>query len=158
MSPKSGIEKKFIRAGYMKRKKFKEVYVIRLETGERIVEKLIEFCEKAKIEAGYLSGIGTCRGAELGFFDWQTKKYSFKKFKGDYEITSFDGNISLFNGRPFLHAHIVLGDRHFHSWSGHLKEAEVLATCEIILTRLDGEFVRKTDKKSGLNLLRLSRP
>jgi predicted DNA-binding protein with PD1-like motif len=142
----------------MKRKKFKEVYVIRLETGERIVEKLIEFCEKAKIEAGYLSGIGTCRGAELGFFDWQTKKYSFKKFKGDYEITSFDGNISLFNGRPFLHAHIVLGDRHFHSWSGHLKEAEVLATCEIILTRLDGEFVRKTDKKSGLNLLRLSRP
>jgi len=153
MSPKSGIEKKFIRAGFMKHKKLKEVYVIRLKTGERIVEKLVEFCAKAKIEAGYLSGIGTCRGAELGFFDWQTKKYSFKKFKGDYEITSFDGNISLFNGRPFLHAHIVLGDRHFHSWSGHLKEAEVLATAEIFLTKLKGKLRREKSKPSGLNLL-----
>jgi len=142
----------------MKHKKLEEVYVIRLERGERIVEKLIEFCAKMNIKAGYLSGIGTRRGAELGFFDWETKKYSFKKFKGDFEITSFHGNISLFDGQPFLHAHIVLGDRDFRTWSGHLKEAEVLATAEIILTRLDGELVRKTDKKSGLNLLRLTKP
>ena len=137
----------------MKISKIEGHQVLRLETGERIVETLTAFCGREGIEAGSFTGIGTCRGAELGFFEWERKAYVFKKFEGDFEITALVGNVSVFEGKPHVHAHITLGDREFRAWAGHLREAETLATCEIVLRPLPGELVRKTDPASGLNNL-----
>ena len=137
----------------MRVKKLDSTFLLRLERGERIVETLTSFCSQKKIGAAYLNGLGTCRNAELGFFHIEAGAYAFKNFPGDSEITALHGNVSLVGGKPYIHVHIVLGDSQFRSWSGHLKEAEVLATCEIVLTRLKGKLIRKPDKKSGLNLL-----
>ena len=137
----------------MRFKKLDSTLVLRLERGERIVETLTSFCLHENIEFAHFSGLGTCRNAELGFFHIEAGAYAYKNFPGDCEITALHGNVSLVGGKPYIHAHIVLGDSRFQSWSGHLKEAEVLATCEIVLTRLKGKLIRKPDKKSGLNLL-----
>jgi uncharacterized protein len=136
-------------------KKLDTSYALRLERGERIVEALTAFCARAKIAAASFSGLGTCRNAEIGFFHIEAGAYAFRTFPEDCEITALTGNVNLVDGKPHVHAHIVLGDSLFRSWSGHLKEAEVLATCEIVLTRLKGTLVRKRDKKSGLNLLEI---
>jgi predicted DNA-binding protein with PD1-like motif len=134
----------------MKFRKTGGPYVLALSRGERIVETLAGFCGKETIRAGYFSGLGSCRGAELGFFDWNTKKYRFKKFSGDFEIAALQGNISLLNGRPFVHAHVVLGDKNFRCAAGHLKEAEVLAACEIVLVPLRTKLLRKLDTSSDI--------
>ena len=139
----------------MKIKRFGEGWVIRLETGERIVETLAAFCGKKKIRAGSFAGIGTCRGAELGFFDWEKKVYRWKKLKGDFEITALVGNVSLLEGKPLVHAHVTLGGRDFRAWAGHLKEAETLATCEIVLTPFPGELSRIPDAASGTSKLKI---
>ena len=139
----------------MKSKKFDSTYVLRLDRGERIVETLTAFCAKEKIAAAHFNGLGTCRGAELGFFHMEAGAYAFQTFPGDCEITALHGNISLVDGKPHVHAHAVLGDDQFRSWSGHLKEAEVLAVCEIVLTRLKGTLVRMRNEKSGLTPLDL---
>jgi len=139
----------------MKIKRFGEGWVIRLETGERIVAALAAFCMKKKIRAGSFTGIGTCRGAELGFFDWEKKKYRFKKLGGDYEITALVGNISVLEGQAFVHAHVTLGGRDFRPWAGHLKEAETLATCEIVLTPFRAELLRIHDAASGTSKLKI---
>ncbi len=141
----------------VKFRKFGTAFVLRLDTGERIVEAVAEFAKKNNVTAGFFYGVGTCRRAELGFFNWKTKKYSFKKLKGDFEIISLSGNISLLANQPVVHAHIVLGDREFRAWGGHLKEAEVLAVCEIFLTTLKGKLIREMFPQAGLNLLRLTR-
>lgn len=137
----------------MRSRKFEAAYILRFERGERIVEVLTAFCAREKIRAAAFSGLGTCRNADIGFFHIEAGAYAFRSFPEDCEITALTGNVSLADGKPHVHAHIVLGDSAFRSWSGHLKEAEVLATCEIVLTRLKGTLVRKRDPKSGLNLL-----
>ncbi len=141
----------------MRHLKKHSIYVIRLERGERIIGSLTAFCLRRKIRAAVFQGIGTCRRAELGFFRLTEKRYSFRTFRGEHEITSLQGNISLLGGKPFVHAHIVLGGPDFTSRSGHLKEAEVLATCEIFLLPWPGVLRRRSDPATGLNLLEWGR-
>jgi len=137
----------------MKYKKIESTYVIRLERGEKIIEKLLDLCKKEKTRAGYFMGLGALSDIELQHFNLATKEYSPKKLSGQYEITSLHGNISEMSGKSYIHAHIAVGDSQFNSWSGHLKEAIVSATCEIFLVKLDGIIHRKKDKGTGLNLL-----
>ncbi len=137
----------------MKYKKIESTYVIRLETGEKVIEKLLGLCEKEKIKAGYFNGLGALSEVELRHFNLMTKEYSSKKLSGLYEITSLHGNISEMSGKSYIHAHIVVGDSQLNSWSGHLNEATVSATCEIFLVKVDGVITRKKDEATGLNLL-----
>ena len=137
----------------MRYKKIQSTYVIRLEKGEKIIERLLGFCEKEKVKAGYFNGLGAVSEAELGHYDLGKKEYSSKKLSGQYEIASFHGNISEMSGKSYVHAHIVVGDNGFSSWCGHLKEAVISATCEILLTRLDTAISRKKEEQTGLNLL-----
>jgi predicted DNA-binding protein with PD1-like motif len=137
----------------MKHIKSGATYILRLDRGERIVETLTRFCEKRKVRAGYFFGIGTCRRAELGFFRMGHKRYSFRTFPGEYEIASLQGNVSLRNGSAFVHAHIVISGPDFLARGGHLKEAEVLATCEIALSLFSRPLARTLSRSSGLNLL-----
>jgi len=137
----------------MRYRKTQSAYVIRLEKGEKVVERLLELCAKERVGAGYFSGLGAVSEAELGYFNLEKKEYSWQKFSGQFEITSFQGNISEMSGKSYIHAHIVIGDSEFSSWSGHIKEAVVGPTCEIFLTKLDTAISRKKDKETGLNLL-----
>jgi len=137
----------------MKHIKAGSTYVIRLDRGEKLVETLIRFCEKRKVRSAHFQGIGTCRRAELGYFRMGKKRYSFRTFRGEYEIASLQGNVSLLDGKSFVHAHIVIGGPDFLARGGHLKEAEVLATCEIVLSPFSRALTRKHFPSSGLKLL-----
>jgi predicted DNA-binding protein with PD1-like motif len=137
----------------MRYKKIESTYVIRLERSEKVIEILLELCEKEKIRAGYFNGLGAVSEVELQHFNLTTKEYSSKKLSGQYEITSLHGNVSEMSGKSYIHAHIVVGDNQFNSWSGHLGEATISATCEIFLVKLDGVVDRKKDEETGLNLL-----
>lgn len=137
----------------MKFRKIESTYVMRLEKEERLIEKLLEFCEEEEIRAGYFTGLGALSELELGHFNLATREYSSKTFSGQYEIVSLHGNVSILDDKSYIHAHIVVGDSEFRSWGGHLKEATVGATCEIYLTKLETVLRRKKDEKIGLNLL-----
>lgn len=128
-------------------------YVIRLEKGERLVEKLTEFCKEKNIHSGIFNGIGAVLAAEIGFYNLGKKEYEFKKFNQLLEIASLIGNVSLVDGEPFLHIHVVVSDNNFQCFGGHLKEAIVGATCEVYLTDFELTLVRKFDSEIGLNLL-----
>ena len=137
----------------MKYQKMDSIYIIRLERGEKIIERLLEFCEKEKIKAGYFNGLGAVNEIELGHFDLTTKKYTLLNLSGQFEIASLHGNISTFENKSYIHAHITVGDKKFNSSSGHLKEATISATCEIFLVKVEGQLRRKKDKETELNLL-----
>lgn len=130
-------------------------YVLRFETGDLLIASLAQFCGKHGVGAGTFAGIGSCRRTELGFFDPKTKKYAFKIYRGAREIAALNGNISLMDGRPFVHAHAVLAGRDYRAVAGHLREAEILAAGEVVLTVLPGKLVRERDAASGTNKLRI---
>jgi len=134
---------------------FGPTYLIRLDEGEKIIESLRSLCEQDKITAGFLNGLGAVREAELGWFDRDAKDYRVLRVEEPCEIVSLYGNVSLLDGQPFLHCHIVLADGGFGVRGGHLREAVVSATCEITLTRFFDEIRRKRDKSTGVYLLDL---
>ena len=136
-------------------KKIGEVFVVSLERGERIVENLAKICERENIRAALLQGIGLCRDPEIGFFDARAGSYLFRRLEGEFEIAALTGNVALFEGKPFVHAHVVLGDRDMKTMSGHLREAEVAAACEVVITPLPGILERAADPGSPLRKLRL---
>jgi hypothetical protein len=130
-------------------------YIIRLDAGERVIETLRSLCERDGIGSGFFSGLGAVNEAELGHFDPATGDYFWTKLSGSYEIVSLYGNITVVDGKPFIHAHASLGDETFAVRGGHLREAVVSMTCEITLTRFKDDIGRKRDEATGLFLLDL---
>jgi len=130
-------------------------YVIRLDAGERIVETVKSLCERDAIGGGYFYGLGAVGEAEIGHFDPGSNAYSWTRMPGPSEIVSLYGNITTVDGKPFIHAHIALGDRAFAVRGGHLKDAVVSASCEITLVRFRDDIGRKKDAATGLMRLAL---
>jgi predicted DNA-binding protein with PD1-like motif len=134
---------------------FGPTYIIRLDGGEKIIQSLKFLCEQDRIGAGVLNGLGAVSEAELGWFDKDLKDYRTVRIQEPCEIVSLHGNISLLEGKPYLHCHIALGDKTFGVRGGHLREAVVSAACEVILTRFFDDIERKKDEATGLYRLDL---
>ena len=128
-------------------------FILRLNRGEEVFTEIKNFAEKASITAGYFSGIGACGEAELGSFNFQTKKYENQIFTGDLEILSLTGNVSLLNGQVALHAHTCLAKPDFSTIGGHVQRMVVSVTCEIFFIKLEGKMERKLDPEMNINLL-----
>ncbi|MCP3684872.1 MAG: DNA-binding protein [bacterium] len=137
----------------MKSKKTKQGYVIRLESGERVMDSITTFCLTNGIEGGYFWGIGEASEAELMHYCHTTKKYSSKRIVAPLEIASLTGNVSVMDGEWVVHAHGVVADVTMQAFAGHLKEAIVSTSCEIVLVRIEDTIRRIHDEKLNLNLL-----
>lgn len=123
--------------------------------GEEVVQTLEQFFEQQNISSGTISGIGAVKDVELGFYDPEKKEYNSQLFRDDFEIVHFIGNISLRDNRPFLHAHIAVGDSSFRVLGGHLFSAIVSVTGEFVLTPFSKPIHRIHDEETGLKLLDL---
>jgi predicted DNA-binding protein with PD1-like motif len=137
----------------MKFKKFGNKWVVSINIGEEIVETLKKFCKDNNIKLGTISGIGAVKGATIGFYNLETKKYYPKELDGDYEITSLLGNISTMDGEVYLHLHITLADSTYNAFGGHLNSAVIGGVGEFIIEEIDGEVKRGFNEEVGLNLL-----
>lgn len=127
--------------------------IVRLETGERIIETLSALCAAEGIRAASITGVGTCVEAELGSLDWETKTHRPRRIEEHCEIAALVGNVSVQDGAIVVHLHATLADAECRSLSGHLHEAVIKATAEIVITPLPGELRRSRDPLTGLNLI-----
>lgn len=140
----------------MKIKKIRNTYIVRLEKGEEVMKTLKKCCEENNIACGSIVGIGGTCDASIQWYDSTTKKFISKKLPTtNYEITSLIGNVSLVDGKPFLHIHITLSDETYHTFGGHLESAVIGVTGEIIINAVDERISRKYDEKFGLKFLDL---
>jgi len=140
----------------MKVKKLESCWVIRLQKGEEIIATLTEFTQQKKIKGAFFFGLGVAHDVTLGYFDAHKKSYIKKRFAGEHEFTSLSGNISHFGKQVIVHAHATITDRRFRAFGGHVFEAYIPATCEIIVLPLSKKLKRKKNSATGLNLLDLA--
>jgi len=140
----------------MEFRKFNNDYVIRLNKGEEVIEKLKELCKNENIELAEITGLGASDLVEIGVFNVNTKEYKTKVFEGMFEITSLVGNATRKDGEVYLHIHINFGDEEGLVRGGHLVRTKISATSEIILRKIDGNVGRKLSNEIGLNLLDFS--
>ena len=127
-------------------------YAVRLERGEQLVESLTGFLDERGIGAGSLVGIGALKDVELGYYELERQTYHRKTFREDHELVNLTGNVSVKDGKPFLHAHVTISGPDFQAHAGHLFRAVVAVTVELVVTPLEGRIGREVDKGVGLAL------
>lgn len=70
------------------------------------------------------------------------------------EIVALHGTINTMDNEYYAHIHIACGDMDNQVVGGHLNKAIVSATCELVITVIDGIVDRRFDEKIGLNLFK----
>ncbi|MGD9510180.1 MAG: PPC domain-containing DNA-binding protein [Geminicoccaceae bacterium] len=126
------------------------------ETGDRVVAGLKELAARERLTAAQLSAIGACCEVELAYFDWERKEYQSHRVTEQVEVASMLGDIGVDGeGAPALHIHLVLGRHDFTAIAGHLREAIVRPTLEVVITETPEHLHRRKDPATGLNLIRL---
>ena len=134
-------------------RKFGSTYVMRLDPGDEIVEKVLWLAAVEQIKLASVSGLGAVDNVTLGIYSPDTKQFKANMFRADFEIVSLTGNITTQRGRPYAHLHMAVSDLSGRVYGGHLNRAVVSATAEIIIQTIPGEIDRQPNPKVGLNLL-----
>ena len=134
----------------------KRTFALILQKGDEAMRRLQEFAARERLGGAQITAIGALSGATLAFFDWETKKYQPIPVREQVEVASLIGDIAIGpDGKPSVHAHAVLGRRDGTALAGHLQEAHVRPTLEIIVTESPAHLCKAMDTESGLALIRV---
>jgi uncharacterized protein len=124
----------------------------RLDHGGEIIGSITALAEEMNIAMGTFSVIGALSRAELAYYDQGARQYRKTVVDRAVELASCTGNISIRDGKPFVHAHAVLSDSDFKTVAGHLASGTIFAA-ELYLVELVGEtLTREFDPHTGLFL------
>jgi len=126
-------------------------------TGDEVVSSLLAFATQQQLTAARFTAIGAFREATLGYLDWTSKQYEKIPVREQVEVLSLVGDVALEGDKPKIHAHVVLGKRDGTAHGGHLLEAHVRPTLEVMLTESPATLRRMYDPESGLALIEIDR-
>lgn len=138
----------------MEYKRFGNTIVMRIDRGEEICEQLRIVAEKEQIKLAEISALGAVNDFTVGVFKTGEKHYAANHFTGDHEIVSLTGTICTMNGEYYAHLHMSAGNSEGQVFGGHLNQAFVSATCEMVVRVIDGRVERAFNEDVGLNLFK----
>ena len=141
----------------MKSKKLDDATVLIFETGDEVVSTLTKFAKDRQISTAHFTAIGAFSDAGIGYFDWQKKDYIRNELNEQVEVLSLIGDIALDGGAPKVHAHVVVGKKNGMTMGGHLLDAHVRPTLELVLQESPTKLKRRFDLESGLALIDVGR-
>jgi predicted DNA-binding protein with PD1-like motif len=128
-------------------------YLIRLERGEEALGSLRDFADRHRIGFAVVRAIGTFERITLGYYDAVKKTYQEKTFDEPLEVLNLTGNIAKGeDGERIVHAHVTLGRPDYTTLGGHVVEAAVGPTLEVIVETMPMTVRRRYDADTGLNL------
>jgi uncharacterized protein len=130
-------------------------YAVVFDTGEEVSDGLLRFAEEEGIDGASFTAIGAFQSATLAYFDLETKEYREIPIEEQVEVLTLAGNIGTHEGKPKVHAHVVVGRRDGTTRGGHLLEARVRPTLEVVLVETPDYLRREQDRETGLPLLSL---
>jgi len=123
----------------------------RIPKGADLGSYLDKFVRERDIRSGVLGVIGVVSSARLGFFDSDAGDYVVTPVDGHREIAASTGNVSLRDGKPAVHVHLVLSDREGRAVGGHLMEGTLVHYAEFWIAALDGQaFERGHDPETNV--------
>jgi uncharacterized protein len=147
-------EEKFVR--YKQIANDPKTFAFVMETGDRLVEQLKGVAKAKRFRASSFKAIGALSHVQLGWFNWETKQYETAiELEEQVELLSLIGDISLQDGIPEVHAHLTVGRRDGSVYGGHLLEAIVRPTCELILTESPVHLQKSFDSSAGIALIKI---
>ncbi len=128
-------------------------YAVVLDTTDEVIGELSKFVREQEVEAASLTAIGAFSRAVLGYFQWETKQYKKISVDEQVEVLSLLGDVAVGDQGPTLHLHAVLGKADGSVVGGHLIEADVRPTLEVILIQPPSYLRKRKDLETGLALI-----
>jgi hypothetical protein len=128
-------------------------FVVILATGEETMAALAAFASEHRLRGTQFTAIGAFSHLVAAYFDWNTKEYRQIPIDEQVEVLSLAGDIALQDGKPKVHAHVVVGKADGTAHGGHLLKGSVRPTLEVVLTELPAHLRRRMDPESGLALI-----
>jgi predicted DNA-binding protein with PD1-like motif len=128
-------------------------YAVIFYQGDEAFSGLLEFAETYQVTSAHFTAIGAVNGATLGWFDPQRKMYKKIPLNGQHEVIAMSGDIALYQGKPVVHSHMVVGSSDGTTRAGHVLAAYVSPTLEVMVT-VDPEAMQKRlDPATDLTLI-----
>ncbi len=126
--------------------------MVRLLPGTDLLGGLNQAAADLGLEAGTVQIVGAVENLVLAYFDQKTKGYlPFHRYDEGMEIAGGVGNISLKDGKPFVHIHVNGATRSGEAVGGHLMDGTVVFMIEAYFRAFGGPApVRELDEEVGL--------
>jgi uncharacterized protein len=145
-----------VRARQLRQEQGTRTFVVVFDKGDEAKAGLTAFAQENQVSAAQITGVGAFSRAVLGYFDRQNKEYQRIPVDEQVEVLSLVGDVALKpDGAPEVHAHVVVGRSDGTTLGGHLLEADVWPTLEVVLTDTPQHLRKKHDPETGLALIDL---
>jgi predicted DNA-binding protein with PD1-like motif len=130
-------------------------FVIVFAAGDEVAAGLQAFADTHGISAASFTAIGAFERVSLGYFEMSRRDYKRIQLDEQVEVLTLAGNVALSGNRRKVHAHVVVGRADGSACGGHLMEAHVRPTLEVVLVESPVHLRRRADPETGLALLDL---
>jgi len=128
-------------------------YAVIFYQGDEAFSGLLEFAKKYQVTSAHFTAIGALSGATLGWFDPQRKMYKKILVVGQHEVIGMSGDIALYQGKPVVHTHMVVGNSDGTTRGGHVLDAYVSPTLEVMVTVDPITMQKRLDPATDLTLI-----
>ena len=132
-----------------------KTFALVFEKRDEVITEFKRFASERRLFTSHFTAIGALSDLVLGFFDPVKKTYKKIAVQEQVEVLSLAGDVTIQNGVPNIHAHIVVGKSDGTAHGGHLMEAHVFPTLEMVLVESPKFLERTFDRETGLALIDL---
>jgi hypothetical protein len=144
----------------MKAKKIHEhggqrTFALVFDKGDEAMAGLVGFAREHEVGAAQITAIGAFSDATLGYFDRQANDYKKIPIDEQVEVLSLIGDIAEGADGPAVHVHVVVGRADGSTRGGHLVDAHVWPTLEVVVVESPAHLKKKTDPETKLALISL---
>jgi uncharacterized protein len=130
-----------------------KTYAIVFDKNDEFLAGITDFVQREGITAAHFTAIGAFSKATLGYFERDRKTYKKIPVNEQVEVLSLIGDVALADGKPQIHAHVVVGTSEGMARGGHILEATVWPTLEVVLTEEPVYLRKRHDPETGLALI-----
>ncbi len=129
-------------------------FVLAFAAGDDPVAQIAAFAEREQLGASRITAIGGFSSVVLGYFERSRKAYKRIPLVEQVEVLSLVGDVAHDRGKPVAHMHVVVGLSDGTTRGGHLLEARVWPTLEVVLSEWPEHLEKVFDPDVGLPLIR----
>jgi uncharacterized protein len=132
-----------------------KTFILVFETGDELAGGLLRFAKEQDLSAASFKAVGALSSVRLGWLSWETKQYEPSvTLDEQVELLSLIGDVALKDGEPMVHAHAVIGKKDGTAHGGHLLQAYIRPTCEVVLIESPVHLQKFIDPEAGIALIR----
>jgi uncharacterized protein len=128
-------------------------YAVIFYQGDEAFSGLLQFARKYHVTSAHFTAIGAVNGATLGWFDPERKMYKKIPINGQHEVIGMSGDIALYQGKPVVHTHMIVGAPDGTTRAGHVLAAFISPTLEVMVTVDPATMQKRFDPDTDLTLI-----